>query len=714
MKHCGIAFLCLFLSVILPISATDHGKMSCYVSQLVNKQKASPYLSRGETPQRPRTLIAFLRIDPAEASNVYRLFGCQQYARYGDLAIVGIPVNKLPALSEHPAVHRIEASPSSHLTMDTTVVVTAVDKVQQSFNSNWITTPYTGRGVVVGVMDVGFDLTHPNFYDSSTSNYRIGAFWDQLSRDTTDSNLPVGRDFVGANNIKSQLHSYDGLIQTHGTHTLGIAAGSGYNSPYRGIAYEADICLVSNAISSDIELIDSADYYKYTSATDALGFKYIFDYAEKQGKPCVASFSEGYPPYLDEEDSLFAAFLDSLSGPGRIIVASAGNEGVVNTYAEKTKGTASAGAFVQTLLQAALYRIKANGTANLNIYAYCNDDSHAPTDTIRLSTTDIPVDSVLTDTLFLQGDTCTIYAIQYPSGFDGNNIINIAFEANKLLTALPPLAIVAEGADAYVQIFGSSNYALANLKTDPRWCAAQPGHNIHAPACFPSVIAVGSTVHRTGFTNYKGEYKDFSKGCVKGMHSGYSSTGPAMNGIMKPEISAPGNNIISSYSSYYIEANPGASDINSDVEHFDFEGRTYAWNANSGTSMSTPVVAGIIALWLQAKPNLTNEDIVRLFSQSSRHPDTTLTYPNNEYGYGEINAYNGLLNILGIDRIETNFTRQCQQQTYRIYTIDGCLVSVLQSSLPTTISSLQLPPGVYVVKGNNESRNEAKKIVISK
>lgn len=714
MKHCGIAFLCLFLSVILPISATDYGKMSCYVSQLVNKQKASPYLSRGETPQRPRTLIAFLRIDPAEASNVYRLFGCQQYARYGDLAIVGIPVNKLPALSEHPAVHRIEASPSSHLTMDNTVVVTAVDKVQQSFNSNWITTPYTGRGVVVGVMDVGFDLTHPNFYDSSTSNYRIGAFWDQLSRDTTDSNLPVGRDFVGANNVKSQLHSYDGLIQTHGTHTLGIAAGSGYNSPYRGIAYEADICLVSNAISSDIELIDSADYYKYTSATDALGFKYIFDYAEKQGKPCVASFSEGYPPYLDEEDSLFAAFLDSLSGPGRIIVASAGNEGVVNTYAEKTKGTASAGAFVQTLLQAALYRIKADGTANLNIYAYCNDDSHAPTDTIRLSTTDIPVDSVLTDTLFLQGDTCTIYAIQYPSGFDGNNIINIAFEANKLLTALPPLAIVAEGADAYVQIFGSSNYALANLQTDPRWCAAQPGHNIHAPACFPSVIAVGSTVHRTGFTNYKGEYKDFSKGCVKGMHSGYSSTGPAMNGIMKPEISAPGNNIISSYSSYYIEANPGASDINSDVEHFDFEGRTYAWNANSGTSMSTPVVAGIIALWLQAKPNLTNEDIVRLFSQSSRHPDTTLTYPNNEYGYGEINAYNGLLNILGIDRIETNFTRQCQQQTYRIYTIDGCLVSVLQSSLPTTISSLQLPPGVYVVKGNNESRNEAKKIVISK
>ena len=59
--------------------------------------------------------------------------------------------------------------------------------------------------------------------------------------------------------------------------TLGIAAGCGYDSPYRGMAYESDICLVSNAVSDDEQFIDSTDYYKYTYATDALGFKYIMD-----------------------------------------------------------------------------------------------------------------------------------------------------------------------------------------------------------------------------------------------------------------------------------------------------------------------------------------------------------------------------------------------------------------------------------------------------
>lgn len=45
---------------------------------------------------------------------------------------------------------------------------------------------------------------------------------------------------------------------------------------------------------------------------------------------------------------------------------------------------------------------------------------------------------------------------------------------------------------------------------------------------------------------------------------------------------------------------PEAGDIRSDVAHFAFNGRTYAWNSNTGTSMATPVVAGAIALWLQA------------------------------------------------------------------------------------------------------------------
>ena len=115
---------------------------------------------------------------------------------------------------------------------------------------------------------------------------------------------------------------------------------------------------------------------------------------------------------------------------------------------------------------------------------------------------------------------------------------------------------------------------------------------------------------------------------------------------------APGSNIVSSYNSFYLEANPDVSDTDSDVERFTYHGRTYAWNSNTGTSMSTPVVAGAIALWLQACPDLSPTDILDLIRLTSRHPEDELDYPNNQYGHGEINAYLGLLHLLGIDAIE--------------------------------------------------------------
>lgn len=130
---------------------------------------------------------------------------------------------------------------------------------------------YTGKGVVVGVQDIGFDLTHPNFFSKDMSRYRIKAMWDQLSHDTIASTLVVGRDYVGEDALLGVGCPLDGLTQTHGTHTAGIAAGSGAEgngvvSPYQGMAPDADIVMVANATSNNAALIDSADYYKYTYA----------------------------------------------------------------------------------------------------------------------------------------------------------------------------------------------------------------------------------------------------------------------------------------------------------------------------------------------------------------------------------------------------------------------------------------------------------------
>ena len=704
-------FLTILFAAVVSGQATDNRKLSTYVSELAHRQQ-QPALSRATVArQQSSTLTAFVRIDASKADEVWRTYGCKLYAAAGDIAIVGIPLSSIGPLSDHPAVHRIEASPSGRASMDTTSIVVGANKLHHPPSTLHLPS-FTGNGIIVGIMDIGFDLSHPNFLDATATRSRIGAFWDQLSKDTIGSIFPVGRDFCPP--PSALQHSEDGLIQTHGTHTLGIAAGSGYHSFYQGIAPDADICLVSNAVSDDIALIDSADIDKYTSATDALGFKYIFDYADREGKPCVASFSEGYPPYLDQEDSLYATFLDSLTGPGRIIVASAGNECVTNTFMRKPVGQESAGAFLNTEKTTAFYRIKSRDNLQMVVYSYHNGS--VPTDTLLINSERFLKDSVLNDTLFIGGDTCSVTTDRYPSTLTADTVYNVLFTATKALSSLSPLAIVLEGRDNYAELYGSSSNGLGSRPNiDSRWIAAESTHNIHAPACFPSVICVGATAHRFGFTNYKGEYRDFSGGRIVGHRSPYSSVGPAINELMKPDIVAPGDNVISSYSSYYLENNPNAGDINSDVEHFEYQGRTYAWNANSGTSMATPVVAGVIALWLQAKPDLTREEVTEVFNHTSRHPDNTLTYPNNEYGYGEIDAYRGLLHLLGIDAINHVSRNQparpvfhqqgtaivvdtASQGTLSVYDLQGHQLRRINLSPGATVDLSPLPPSIYVIQ----------------
>jgi subtilisin family serine protease len=648
MRKAGFIAILGFVFLCMMAYGADYRKMSRLVQQAAKEtaQAEARLRKAGERRKNP-SLIAFVRINKNEGDAILRDFGCNPLANKGDITIAEIPLNRLTALSEHPAVSRIEASERASLCLDTTANII---NVLPAYTPTASHQAFTGKDVVVGLMDVGFDLTHPTFYDVTTSQYRIGAFWDQLSKDTVGSPLPVGRDVTGYKAVRAYAHSTDGKTLKHGTHTLGIAAGSGYDTNYRGVAYESDICLVSNAITSDKEYIDSADYYKYTTATDALGFQYLFDYADSKGKPCVVSFSEGYSPYLDEEDSLFAAYIDRLTGPGHILVAAAGNENQEKTYLEKPQGTEQAGAFIRVFKESALYRIKTDGPLLIRLLAY-EDGLATPNDTITISTSDARLDSLFCDTLFFANDTCTVQAIRYPSPFINDMLYLVALSATSTLDKLPKMAFVLEDKESHAELFGNSTSALTSRSTDRRWNAAGVGHNIMAPGCFPSAICVGSTSHRLSVINYLGEEQNYAAGKTSGVVSPFSSRGPTMDGSVKPDVTAPGSNIISS-DSEYIYAMDSTANRKEIIAFSQFEGKDYPWSFNSGTSMSTPLVAGTIALWLQAKPDLTPQDVMEIMRRTSRHPIDTLSYPNNDYGFGEIDCYRGLLEILGLSKIE--------------------------------------------------------------
>lgn len=623
------------------------GKLSSWVRRAVTAVPSAP--QQATRSYRSPWLHAFVRLADTSAVNRLDDYQCHVIDRSGDICIVAMPINHVKALAGSNLVTRIEAGRPCRVQMDTTATVIQATPV---YEGERLPQPFTGKGVVVGVMDIGFDLTHPNFRDADGVGARIEAFWDQLDTDTMGSAFPVGRDYVGAETVARQQHSRDGRIATHGTHTLGIAAGSGFTSPYRGMAYESDICLVANAVSDDLPLIDSTDIYKYTTATDALGFKYIFDYAERMGKPCVISFSEGYYDLAGTEDSLYSEYLARLVGPGRIIVASAGNQSGRCTYLDKPRGQAEAGCYVvggaSREVQLAL---KSDSPFGMRLIA-----SGVPADTLALQLAPFPADSVLTDTLHLSANRRWAVTVQcYPSAYNpAEQIYTVGIESSDDWWNMGSLALVLSGTSSAVSAQCASFLAaFDNNGADSRWHDAEDSHNILAPGAFPAVIAVGSTIHRTGFTNYLGDYYDYSQsGRNDGVRAIYSSQGPAWNGHFKPDVVAPGNNIISSYSSFYLENNPSASDIRSDVEHFEWQGRTYAWNANTGTSMATPVVAGAIALWLEAKPDLTPDEVAEVLRKTARHPEALPDYPNNAYGYGEIDVYRGLLTLLGVDAID--------------------------------------------------------------
>ena len=232
----------------------------------------------------------------------------------------------------------------------------------------------------------------------------------------------------------------------------------------------------------------------------------------------MASFSEGYGPYLDEEDSLYVAYLDSLTGPGHILVASAGNENQEKTYLEKPYGTVEAGAFIRVFKADALYKVKADGPLQIRLLVY-EDGIATPYDTITISSTDATLDSLFSDTLFFAADTCTVEAIRYPSAFTGDTLYLVGLSATATLDQLPKMALVLEGRESHAALYGSSTSALTGRDTDPRWNAATKGHNILAPGCFQSVICVGSSSHRLSVINHLGEKQNYAAGDTPGVVS---------------------------------------------------------------------------------------------------------------------------------------------------------------------------------------------------
>lgn len=664
MKH-----IITIISLFLALAATGQtNKLSPYVRKaMATDQSAAMKAKRMGKTHKAATITAFVRTSDIDA---LRKAGCTIYAQWDDIVIAAIPLNNISSLASLSAVQRIEAGEPCFINNDTTAIVTRARDVWNGSASRSTSIPaeIKGNGVVVGVMDIGFDLTHPTFYSADGQRYRVKALWDQLDSSTNgdivatnnDEDTHIGRQYIGTDALLAKQYSTDGLTQTHGTHTTGTAAGSGLTTATTiagksfsrsGMAPEADICLVANYAGDNKDLIPESDRWKYTTATDMLGFKYIFDYAESVGKPCVINFSEGAHDDL-YESGLYQEVMSKLVGPGRILCASAGNEGAYPGYIHKPKGREHAGAFINKAASKALYVMRSDHPVTMQLTFYSPQSGKTEWTYCADELSEYP-DSVMADTIIVDGKKYEVLLNTYPSCYDENSFATDFLISNLqdeiLMSHVMPLSLKIIGKDNDIEVFGAGGYFASN-KNDPSLCDYTTDHNILFPGSLEGVICVGNSSYRTGFLNHEGIWQEpFQTGQKDGEISIYSSKGPAISGRMKPDVCAPGMNIISSLNSFFRENNPTANK-EYDVCYTTFNGRTYPWGEESGTSMSSPCVVGIVALWLQVCPTLSPEQVLDVIAHTSSHYDDSLTYPNTSYGHGQIDA------VAGLEYVMENYT----------------------------------------------------------
>lgn len=645
----AVVLLALLLPFLAEAQRPRYDKMSPLVRlNVVNEKlkiKNERLKARGQYSPRMLVLVQ------SDSEEVLLEHGCHIYSHWGDIYAAAVPKTEIGPLSLRPEVTRIECGRPCEALTDTSATITHSDVLRTATPYR---SAYTGRGVVVGVMDIGFDLTNPTFYSRDLGTYRVRSFWDMLDfegQQTSENGqgamvngmeLPVGAAYTSSADVLRKACSSDSRLQYHGTHTASTAAGSGYDSPYIGMAPDADICLVSNAVSDDKELIPDSLLDFYGSVADLLGFEYIFRYADSVNKPCVISFSEGSHEDLWGEAQLFSVVLDSLVRPGRLICAAAGNQSLYGTYMRKPLGQERIASLILPTKNTTYMMLRSRGEFNISL-----DFMASPSE--LLQGYEVPIDDILAaeDSLLVDTITAGDLTFQlmfgcYPSCYDESQLVTdvVITKIGRGLLSSIQMGIGVNGTESEVEVFQEIGWLISKPEY-PDYQDSEPTHNIHFPGSDPSVICVGATSYRTGFLNCDGVWMDYDRG-RGGEVANYSSRGPTLAGNIKPDVLAPGTNVVAGFNSYYTEMNPGDYMTEYDVARFTFNGRNYAWSSQRGTSMACPIVAGIIAQWMEAVPTLTRELVIETFAATCRHHDPSLTYPNNDYGYGEIDAEAGL------------------------------------------------------------------------
>lgn len=599
----------------------------------------------------------------AEGVNVVRV--------RGDIAMVSMPINEVERISALKQVKTLQLSRKVLPKMDKVRTAMGVDKIHAGTD---LPQAYTGKGVIAGIVDQGLDPNHVNFRNPDGSS-RINQLTHIYATSATSDGYDVDM-YTPENITKFKTDNYDTF---HGAHTLGIMAG-GYRdtltvakgtsalsakvetdyNPFYGSAYEADIA----ASCGDLN-----DMFI------ALGVEGVLDYAYRNDKPAVVNLSLGSNVGPHDGSEVMSQYLN-LAGKEAIICVAAGNEGELPIALNQTFN--SEDSVLQTFIKPTYAQVPTSGGTYYNLrydqlYIYSNDSTeftvklivynkargtvtfqHAITSNMNGSAVyyaspNYAQDGDLTNTNFSRAFDGYV---GMGSMIDENNgryyvLIDYFVSDNQTTNANGNylLGFIVEGKEGQrVDCYCSGLYSSMDSYNQEGWDNGSTNGSISDMACANNVLVVGSYNTRNAWVSLDGKAYNYPGQYTPGYISSFSSYGTLIDGRNLPHICAPGATTISSTNSYYIDSyNVPMSALQGQLIETN---RKNYWHQQVGTSMATPAVAGAIALWLEADPTLTIDDVKDIAMSTAVKDSYVSAGDSVQWGAGKFDAYAGLKEVI--------------------------------------------------------------------
>lgn len=563
--------------------------------------------------------------------------------------------------------------------------------------------PYTGKDVIMGYIDTGIDHGHYDFIDAD-SNTRVLYYWDHsLGFDPvrTPAKYGYGQVWDSTDINNGIITSTDN--SAHGTTVTGAGSGNGLaNGTNKGMAPDSKIIIVETNFSLPNWTLTVAD-----------GCDFIFDIADSLGIPAVVNLSLG--DYLGSHDGMdpAAQYIDSLleEKPGRLVVCAAGNSGNQGRY--HTGGT------VTTDTSFVWFKPNPSGSAAFgansiyfdlwsdsaqmgNVDFAIGADLPAPTYGYRGSSAFINTGTNLnnggTVPLTVNGNTLASFDY-YHEVVDGRYHLEILLQNIDSATYL--YRFMTTGTGEY-DLWSGAWLGLSDMETNIPTATVVPDiiHYqmpdtlqtiVSSWATSEKVITVANMQNKTQYIDYNLNTYTDPNGTPQGQLSLNSSKGPSRLDVQKPDVTAAGDLALAAcpiwLQNALIGGNPGML----------AEGGQHV--RNGGTSMASPVVAGIAALYLEKCSKGTWQDFKNLITSTADTDAFTGAVPNYGYGYGKANAFEALvLSNYTINLIADTVLCSSPQEVVTSVALDS---SIWYSAESTPTIFVSTPEQVYMTGFNS-------------